>query len=254
MKTFKQYLEENTLTSLAAAGMLAASSMAAPPKPEAVDRMVEYIKQKEGFRPVAELDKDSTGNPPVVGYGTTHNYPDTGTPIKVGEKISKEKAEEHVRTYLNQMTPHLEKIPGWDEMDAGKQAALMSFGHNFGAGFYRPKAKANEKFYSISQDLKNKNWDNVPTTLSLYNKSGGKVLGGLVERRAEEGKMWRGDSSSTQQPKPTQQDSIHHEVVPGDTLSSISRKYSTSVSNLLKNNPDIKDPNSIKPGQRIKYK
>ena len=28
------------------------------------------MKEKEGFRPVAEPDKDAKGNPVVVGYGT----------------------------------------------------------------------------------------------------------------------------------------------------------------------------------------
>jgi len=249
MKTFKQHLEENRLATLAAtAGMIAGSAMAAPPKPEAMNRMVEFIKQKEGFRPVAELDKDATGNPPVVGYGTTHTYPDTGNRIQVGEKITKEKAEEHIRTYLNKMTPRLEKIPGWDDMDAGKQAALMSFGHNFGSGFYGHK-----NFKSLTADLKNKNWDNVPETLQLYNKSGGKVLGGLVKRRAEEGQWWKGDNSST--PKtPTITPNDIHNVAKGDTLGAIAKKYGTSVENIQKLNPEITDPNKIGVGQKIKTK
>ena len=49
MKTFKTYLEERRLmTGLAALGIASAAS-AAPPKPEAVERMVDFIKQKEGF-------------------------------------------------------------------------------------------------------------------------------------------------------------------------------------------------------------
>jgi hypothetical protein len=254
MKSFKQYLEENRLAMLAAAG-LASGAMAAPPKPEAVERMVQYMKEKEGFRATAERDKDATGKPVVVGYGTTHTYPDTGAKIQLGDRITPEKAEEHIRTYFKNMTPHMEKIPGWDEMDAGKQSALMSFGYNFGPAFYKPNAKPNESFYSISQDLKNKNWDNVPKSLSLYNKSGGKVLGGLVTRRKMEGDMWRGTST----PTPTQQNQQtqtqnSHTVAKGDSLSRIAEKHGTTIENLQKLNPHITDVNKINIGVKIKTK
>ena len=249
MITFKQYINEGFGTALAALG-IAGAAMAAPPKPEAVDRMVQYVKQKEGFRAVAEPDKDATGHPIVVGYGTTHTHPDTGKPIKVGEKITPEKAEEHIRTFFNNMTPHMEKIPDWDKMDAGKQSALLSFGYNFGPAFY-----GNKNFSKITADLKNKNWENVPNTLKLYNKGGGKVLGGLVTRREMEGKMWKEGSASTP-PAPTQAPAptSTHEVVKGDTLGAIAKKYGKSVQDIQKLNPDIKDVNAIKPGQKIKTK
>ena len=259
MKTFKTYLEERNLLGVGLASLgIVGAAMAAPPKPEAINRMVQYVKEKEGFRPVAERDTIATGKPVVVGYGTTHNYPDTGKPIKVGETITPEKAEEHIKTYFKNMTPHLEKIPDWDKMDAGKQAALLSFGYNFGPGFYKPDAKPNEQFYSISQDLKNKNWENVPNSLKLYNKSGGKVQGGLVKRRNLEGEMWKGTAPQTQnqQPKPkTPPSSTNnvHQVVSGDTIGAIAKKYGKTVDNIIKTNPELKaNPNLIKPGQKIK--
>lgn len=261
MKTFKQHLEENRLATLAAtAGMIAGSAMAAPPKPEAVERMVDYIKQKEGFRPVAEPDKDAEKGPTVIGYGITHNYPHTGKKIQIGDRVTRQEAEQHVRSYFNNMTPHLEKVPGWDEMHAGQQAALMSFAYNYGPGFYKPNAKPTDSFYTISQDLKNKNWDNVPNSLNLYNKgkdrkTGKKVvLPGLAKRRAEEGQMWRGETSLTQQPKPKQEVSTDHEVIKGDTLGAIAKKYGKSVQDIQRLNPDIKDPNKISVGQKIKTK
>ena len=248
MITFKQYINEGFGTAMAALG-IAGAAMAAPPKPEAVNRMVDYVKQKEGFRAVAEPDRDATGNPVVVGYGTTHTHPDTGKPIKVGEKITPEKAEEHIRTYFNKMTPHMEKIPDWDKMDAGKQAALLSFGYNFGPAFY-----GNKNFKSLSADLKSKNWENVPNTLKLYNKGGGKVLGGLVKRRAQEAEMWSGSAQQAPTPTQAQAPTSSHEVVKGDTLGAIAKKYGRSVQDVQKLNPDIKDVNAIKPGQKIKTK
>jgi GH24 family phage-related lysozyme (muramidase) len=246
---------------------------------EATDYIVDYMKQKEGFRPVAEPDKDAKGNPPVVGYGTTHVYPDTKKPIKVGEKITPEKAEELMRVSIEKdITPKMEKIPNWDDMDPGKQAALLSFGYNFGPNFYGAKG-----FETITKNLKNKEWDKVPETLKMYRKSGGKVLRGLVKRREEEGKLWSSGLPNTnakpaqqptqpkpveqkpaqpkpvepkpqQQTQPKQEPTSDYEVKSGDSLSKIAKQYNKSVDDIIKLNPDIKNPDRIKPGQKIKTK
>ena len=269
MKSFKKFLTENIATQLAALG-LAGAAMAAPPKPEATEYIVDYMKQKEGFRAVAEPDKDAKGKtkPVVVGYGTTHVYPDTKKPIKVGEKITPEKAEELIKSSIEKdITPQMEKIPNWDQMDAGKQAALLSFGYNLGHNFYGSKG-----FETISKNLKNKEWDQVPETLNMYNKAGGKVLGGLVKRRAEEGKLWSSglpsQEKTTEKPKEekkvtekkpvevkkTEEPSSDYEVKPNDNLSKIAKQQGKTLDEIIKLNPQIKDPNKIQPGQKIKVK
>ena len=281
MKSFKTFLEESRKAMLAALALTGAA-MAAPPKPEATDYIVDYMKEKEGFRPVAEPDKDAKGNPVVVGYGTTHVYPDTKKPIKVGEKITPKKAEELIKSSIEKdVTPAMEKIPNWDQLDAGKQAALLSFGYNVGHNFYGAKG-----FETITKNLKNKEWDKVPETLKMYNKGGGKVLGGLVKRREQEGKLWTTGLPNQQkpvqptqapqqkpqpaqptqaqqqkpQPKPvqpqqqTQQPTDSYEVKSGDNLSKIAKQQGKSLEDILKLNPEIKNPDQIKPGQKIKTK
>src|SRR5690606_30175023 len=46
----------------------------------------------------------------------------------------------------------------------------------------------------------------------------------------------------------------YYTVKKGDTLSHIAVRYKTTVSNLVKLNPNIKNPNLIYPGQRIRVK
>ena len=276
MKSFKAFLTENVMARLAAAG-IAGAAMAAPPKPEATQYIVDYMKQKEGFRPVAVPDKDARGNPVVVGYGTTHVYPDTKKPIKVGEKITPEKAEDLIKASIEKdITPTMEKIPNWDQMDAGKQAALLSFGYNVGHNFYGAKG-----YETITQNLKNKEWDKIPETLKMYNKGGGKILRGLTTRREQEGQLWTSGLPSEkkdeakkeqkaapqkpqqqqqqkpQQEKPKEQKQEQpsdYEVKSGDNLSNIAKQQGKSLDEILKLNPGIKDPNVIKPGQKIKVK
>ena len=252
MKTFKQYLEENRLATLAAtAGMIAGGAMAAPPKPEAVEQATNYIKSKESFIPDARPDKIAKGKPLMIGYGTTKTYPD-GTPIKLGDKVSEEQAAGHLSTHIKNMSKPLEKIPGWDNMSSNQQAALMSFAYNTGSHFYKSKG-----FETISGHLERQEWDKIPAALNLYNKSDGKVRGGLVTRRREEGQMWTGDNSST--PKtptetPTETPSDVHNVGKGDNLGKIAKKYGKTIEELQKLNPEIKDPNRINIGQKIKTK
>lgn len=249
MKTFKQHLEENRLASFATAAALASGAMAAPPKPEALQRATDYIKSKESFIDTARPDEIATGKPLMIGYGTTRVYPD-GTPIKPTDKITEPEAAQHLSRHISKMTPRMEKIPGWDEMDAGKQAALMSFAYNTGGAFYGAKG-----YETISGHLQRREWDKVPEAMKLYNKSGGKVRGGLVTRRAEEGQMWSGQGSqSTQAPAPTQASDNIHQVKSGDTLGAIGKKYGKSVEELQRLNPEIKDPNRINIDQKIRTK
>lgn len=253
MKTFKQYINENRLGAMTAGLALAGSALAAPPKPEALQRATEFIKSKEGFVDKATADKIATGSPLMIGYGTTGKYP-SGDPIKVGDTITPEKATEHLSASISKMTPHMEKIPGWDEMDAGKQAALLSFGYNLGPAFYGKKG-----FETISKHLETKDWDKVPEAMNLYVKSGGKVRGGLVTRRGEEGTMWRGENGNkptpTPTPKPTETSSdSEHLIASGENLTRIAKKHGMSIQDIMKLNPNIKDPNAIKAGEKLKIK
>jgi lysozyme len=274
MKSFKQFLNEGIKSNIATLA-LASSALAAPPKPEAMDYIVNFIKQKEGFREVAEPDRDAKGNPNVGGYGTTGVYPDTGKPVQVGDKFTQENAERLLRASIEKdIVPKMEKIPGWDDMQAGQQASILSLAYNVGPNFYGSKG-----YETITQNLKNKEWDKVPDTLLLYNKAGGKVLRGLQTRRQEEASLWKDGipskennkqkpnsptlpipassavSSTTVSSKPQTvapaPSSTEYTIRSGDTLSVIARNNKTTVEELARIN-NIKDPNKIQKGQKIK--
>jgi GH24 family phage-related lysozyme (muramidase) len=289
MKTFKQFLNENNIAQIATSG-IASAALAAPPKPEARSYIVDLMKKKEGFRPVAEIDKDATQKQKkdviVVGHGTTFVYPDTGKPIKVGDPITKEKAEELINVSIDKViTPQMEKIPGWDDMHSGQQASLLSFAYNLGQNFYGDK-----DFKKITTALKNKEWDKVPETMKLYNKSGKKVLAGLVTRRQEEADLWthgfpsnkKQETTSTgvklkpyasvEQIKPVgeilqrpyelgnafkststnnDKQETEYTIQKGDTLTKIAGNDPEKLKTIIGTN-NIKDPNKIQVGQKIK--
>ena len=108
----------------------------------------------------------------TIGYGTT-SYPD-GTPVKSGDVITKEKAEALLLDYvINKILPNIRDL----DLTDNQQAALSSLIYNIGWGAF-----SKSKCYKA---IKNKDWETA-----FYNwnwiKGGGKVLKGLIKRRAEE--------------------------------------------------------------------
>jgi GH24 family phage-related lysozyme (muramidase) len=145
---------------------------------------IKLISEFEGLK--TEAYWDDTGKVWTIGKGTT-KYPD-GTPVKKGDKISKQQAEDFAQNYVDtKVIPTLEKtIPTWNKMNPNQQAALVSFAYNLGENFYGRKG-----FETLTKALSNVDtFDKVPDALKLYNKSGGKKLDGLVRRRKAEADLW----------------------------------------------------------------
>lgn len=108
----------------------------------------------------------------TIGYGTT-SYPD-GTPVKQGDTITKEKAEALLLDYIiNKILPNIRDL----DLTDNQQAALCSLIYNIGWGAF-----SKSKCYKA---IKNKDWETAFHNWDWI-KGGGKVLKGLIKRRAEE--------------------------------------------------------------------
>ena len=143
-----------------------------------------FISEYEGLKTTAYYDE--TGKVWTIGKGTT-KYED-GTPVKQGDKITKEKANQLMESYIeNKVIPTLEKtIPTWGELDRNQRDALVSFAYNVGPNFYGKKG-----YETITKELSSVDTlERVSAALKLYNKSDGKVLNGLIKRRKAEGDLW----------------------------------------------------------------
>jgi len=148
---------------------------------------INLISEFEGMK--TEAYWDDTGKVWTIGKGTT-TYRD-GTPVKKGDKISKEEANNLMQDFIDtKIIPRLsETIPTWNEMNPNQQAALISFAYNMknGQNFYGSKG-----FETLTEAVSSvDNFKNVPAALRLYNKSGGKKLKGLVRRRNAEANLWQ---------------------------------------------------------------
>jgi lysozyme len=145
---------------------------------------LNLIKKYEGFRSGPYI---CPAGVPTIGYGNTY-YPRTGAKVKMTDApVSPDAAELLLKeTVEKDFVPQLEKIPYWNEMSDGQKSALISFAYNLGANFYGDM----DNFGSITRDLRDKNWANVPTTLLKYRNPGSAFEEGLRKRRTEEGEVW----------------------------------------------------------------
>lgn len=155
------------------------------PRPDVPQGAVDIIKRWEGLELHSYQDAVNIW---TIGYGTI-TYPD-GRRVGPGESVTEAEAERYLAHYLEEkVVPKLSStIPYWSEMNDNQRAALMSFAYNLGEGFYGAR-----NFQTISRELRERDWDAVPAALALYRMAGGRVLTGLVRRRADEGALWRGD-------------------------------------------------------------
>lgn len=137
----------------------------------------DLIKFYEGCKLVAykcSAAKDT------IGYGNT--FYENGTPVKPGDKITQERANELfeiiAKDFADKVAPLIKSA-----VTPNQFAALTSFAYNAGIGNLRNstllrKVNANPNDPTIAQEF------------AKWNKAGGKVLTGLTKRRAAESKLY----------------------------------------------------------------
>jgi len=164
---------------------------------------VELIKTFEGLRLEAYPDPRTGGLPITIGWGSTRKR--DGSPFQLGDRISREEADELLRWQLEQeFLPPLRRIPGWQQLNEQQQGAILSFAYNLGANFY-----GSSGFETISRVLREQDWQAIERALVMYRNPDTNVEEGLLRRRLMESKVFL-------------------EGTPGVSLSNAARKYLTS--------------------------
>ena len=136
------------------------------------EKGLALIKEFEGCQLTAYQDEVGVW---TIGYGITNaDKSITGTTIKKGLKITKEKAEEWLEECLNKLyAPKIMKYDVRYNWNQNEFDALVSFAFNIG---------------SIDQLTANgsRSKSVISNKLLEYNKAGGKVYAGLTRRRKAE--------------------------------------------------------------------
>lgn len=139
------------------------------------EKGIRLIKQFEGCRLTAYPDPGTGGDPWTIGYGWTH--PVDGKPVKRGMTIDQATADRLLKTGLVGYENDVLKVVRV-KLTQGQFDALVSFAYNVGS-----------RALSTSTLLKKLNAGDIKGAADEFlrwNKSGGKVMPGLTNRRKAE--------------------------------------------------------------------
>ena len=133
---------------------------------------LELIKEFEGFSSVAYL---CSAKKATIGYGNT--FWEDGTPVKIGDQISKERAETLLKHVVDNFSVAVEvdiKI----EVSQNQFDAMVSLAYNIGLGAFKNS--------TLLRQLNRGNFVGASQEFLRWDKSNGKPLPGLTRRRERE--------------------------------------------------------------------
>lgn len=136
---------------------------------------INLIRKYEGFNEKAYADPATGAEPYTIGFGTQY-YPD-GSPVKKGQRCSKEKALEYLFHEVSIIDTELQKLNLG--LDDSMRQALISFVHSIGwePFLYSEIVDAIEQEdFKVASDAISR-W-----IFDEYHQ----VVGGLLDRRREE--------------------------------------------------------------------
>lgn len=140
---------------------------------------IEHVKRWEGMKLTAYPDPGSkTGEPWTIGYGHTS---DGFMKVYRGLTITPKQAEEALEFDLNETAAKVDELVKV-ELSDNQFGALVSFAFNIGTGAF---AKS-----TLLKKLNKGDYAAVPGEMARWNKNDGKVMHGLVNRRAAEAGLW----------------------------------------------------------------
>ena len=140
---------------------------------------LDLIVRFEGFREDAYRDPGPSGLPITIGYGSTAHG--DGSPIKLGEKITRAQAKEYLRRDCAKFEAAINrKVTG--PLNQNRFDALVSLVYNIGSGAFG-KSSLRKKFNA--GDIQGS-----ADAFLLYTKAQGVELEGLVKRRKAERELF----------------------------------------------------------------
>lgn len=167
---------------------------------------IDHVKRWEGLKLTAYPDPGSRdGTPYTVGYGHTS---DGFMKVTRGLTISPKQAEDALEFDLNETAAKVDELVKV-ELSDNQFGALVSFAFNVGTGAF---AKS-----TLLKKLNKGDYAAVPAELARWTKNDGKVMQGLINRRAAEAGLWaKGEFVSS---KGMKADKVAPPIVDKETVS-----------------------------------
>lgn len=135
------------------------------------------IKSFEGLKLTAYK---CSANKDTIGYGNT--FYEDGTPVKPGDKITKERAESLFELIAAEFEAKVRPLIKAN-LTENQYSALVSFAYNAGVGNL-------QKSTLLRKVNANPNDPSIRAEFMKWNKAAGKVLAGLTRRRQAEADLY----------------------------------------------------------------
>lgn len=141
---------------------------------------VKFICKHEGFSSKPYLDSKGV---PTIGFGSTYYLDDSRVTMDDGN-ISIDTAYELLQHHIdNEVIAHIEGISPLNNLEQNKIDAICSLAYNIGT-----HAFLDSTLLKVIQA--NADDDTIRQKFMLWNKSGGNVIQGLVNRRTAEADLY----------------------------------------------------------------
>jgi lysozyme len=138
------------------------------------------IEKYEGCKLEAYPDPATGGIPWTIGYGNT--YYEDGTKVKKGDKITQSRADQLILNLLDHYEKGVDAMT-IDNVTQNQFNALVSFAWNLGL----QSLKSSTLLKKVNA---NPNDKSIDAEFAKWNRGNGKIMAGLVARRAAESKMY----------------------------------------------------------------
>lgn len=140
---------------------------------------ISLMHEFEGYRPTTYPDPGPTGLPVTGGYGTTRDS--NGRPFKLGVSYSKAYWDTLFKRDVEAFSKGVAQLAG--EYTQAQFDAMVSFAYNVGLANF-------EKSTLLKKHLAG-DYAGAANEFKRWNKAGGKVLNGLIRRRAAEAELYQ---------------------------------------------------------------
>lgn len=142
----------------------------------ASDKIKEFIKQQEGCKLTAY--KPIPTDRWTIGYGATY-YKD-GSAVKENDTITDEQATNLLNISIDALCKQLSKTRIPSNVTGNQFDAVVSLVYNIGIAAFTTSSTG--KLFYAGMDISEK--------FPMWNRSGGKVIQGLINRRAKEREIY----------------------------------------------------------------
>jgi GH24 family phage-related lysozyme (muramidase) len=154
------------------------------PSPACSELVQEFegcAKKRPDGRYDAYPDPGTGGDPWTIGWGTT------GPDVKKGTIWTKQQCDDRFAAHLEQFAAKVDRLLAGALTTQNQFDAMVSFAYNLGAG--------NLASSTLLKKHKARDYEGAAAEFGKWTKAAGKVLPGLVRRRAAEAALYRRNPS-----------------------------------------------------------